>query len=414
MALAACVAVSSAGDTVQLVALTWWALTATGSPVSVGAVSVTTVVVLVVGAPLAGALLDRVDIPRALLLADLWRAATPAGFLAVGAVVSDLHLLHFVALAALTTLGASVFQPGALTLVPFLVGEADAARATAAVSTARSIGRLCGPATAGAVLAVWGPAATVALGGVCFLVSALLVAFGVRRAATAPTRPGPGSGGGSGGRATWRVLRDRPAVTASLVVALVGNLTVSVYVVALPLHALAASSSPESGALRYGVAQAGFQAGMVVTGLLAASGYGRRLAPRSRPVCAALLVMAAAYAAVGALPVGLLVVATCTLGAALMLLSVMSDGHLLVGVPAGSRGRVQGLVQGIGGGLRPVGIVAGTALSAAFSAAVALYVAAAMSCALAAVVLATRAYERGPDVRGPAAGRTSRRDGVPG
>lgn len=168
--VAAGVAVSEFGNALTLLVLLFWA-----TPISsllVAAILVAELIPFVVGAPLAGVLVDRLPNRRLLI----------AGLLCEGVAIAAIAPLmgqpaFVVALVFVFGCGRAVAQPCLSALVPHIAGEENSTRAYALIGTTRSVGNIAG-VTGGALLAGhFGHPAAMLFDGALFLVYALLVVF---------------------------------------------------------------------------------------------------------------------------------------------------------------------------------------------------------------------------------------------
>ncbi|MDX8048400.1 MFS transporter [Lentzea sp. BCCO 10_0798] len=167
---AAGAAVSEFGNSLSLLVLLFWATPI--SPLLVAAVLVAELLPLVLGAPLAGALVDRLPNRRLLIAALLVQGAAIA---AIAPLMSDPVLV--VALVFASGCGRGIAQPAISALVPHIAGEEQATRGYALLGTARSVGNIAG-LTGGALLAgFFGHPAAMLIDGMTFLLYAALLVF---------------------------------------------------------------------------------------------------------------------------------------------------------------------------------------------------------------------------------------------
>jgi MFS family permease len=168
--LAAGVAVSEFGNALSLLVLVFWA-----TPISsllVAAVLAAELLPYVLGAPLAGVLIDRLPNRRLLIAALLCEGA------ALAAIAPLMGRPAFVvALVFVFGCGRAVAQPCVSALVPHIAGEENSTRAYALIGTTRSVGNIAG-VTGGALLAgIFGHPAAMLFDGATFLFYAAMVAF---------------------------------------------------------------------------------------------------------------------------------------------------------------------------------------------------------------------------------------------
>ncbi|WP_405428196.1 MFS transporter [Micromonospora sp. NBC_00617] len=263
---------------------------------------------LVVLAPLAGRIADRVDSRTLLVTVGLAQAAI-CTLLAVVA-----HPVLVVGLVALLACGLAVTQPCLAALLPAMVRPADLPRASAISQTAVSLGALGGPVLAGLLVGQFGTRVPLLIDAATYLA---LVAAGLllrtrrggRRTAAAgasaagagaptagpqteagPTVAGPSVAGlpAAGGTAEgWRLRLDplmlvMVASTAVVIAAVGGINVIEVFFIRETLN---------GSATTYGLVGAAWMAGMLSGGWLAAR-LARRLDDDSALVRAVLIALA--------------------------------------------------------------------------------------------------------------------------
>jgi MFS family permease len=169
--------VSLVGDGVFLVATTWTAYTLWNAPAALSIVGIALTVPTIACLLIGGAVSDRFDRRRVMLLADLGR------FVAVGllAVLALEHVLTYAALVAVVAayaLGAGFFTPAFEAVVPALVPDGDLPQANALDQFVRPIAlRLLGPAVGGWLVGVLGAGTAFALDAASFGACAAAVAM---------------------------------------------------------------------------------------------------------------------------------------------------------------------------------------------------------------------------------------------
>lgn len=145
------VGVSAAGDFILWVPLTLHLQELTDSGIAVAALFMALWAPVVVLAPLAGLLVDRLEARGVLLVASLAQAAIAAAMaLALDSQAAILLL------AALLGTGFAVAQPAEFTLVPVVAGDARLTEVNGLVETARYAGMTAGPAVGGLLAALGG------------------------------------------------------------------------------------------------------------------------------------------------------------------------------------------------------------------------------------------------------------------
>jgi MFS family permease len=166
--------VSVAGDFALFAALPLHAYVLTGSAAAAGGVFAASLLPRVLLGSVAGVFVDRWDRKRAMVAADLLRAASLLPLLAV--VSADQLWLLYLVRAATGTLGL-IFDPAESALLPRLVGEERLVTANALNALNNNLGRLIGPAVGGVFYARGGLGAVVLVDVASFAVSAGLIAL---------------------------------------------------------------------------------------------------------------------------------------------------------------------------------------------------------------------------------------------
>jgi MFS family permease len=177
LAVVAANAVSQLGNVVAVVALPWFVLVTTGSPARAGVTAFAATLPLAAGALLGGALVERLGLRTASVLADLGAAAAIAGI----PLSHSLGALSFELLLVLAFLGAACEGPGRAArraMMPSLADGADMTleRANAVSTTSEHIGYVLGAPLAGGLIALLGAPGALWVDAGSFVVSALLVA----------------------------------------------------------------------------------------------------------------------------------------------------------------------------------------------------------------------------------------------
>jgi MFS family permease len=205
------VALSAAGDFLLWIPLTLHLRALTDSGFAVAALMLCLWGPVVALAPVSGAIADRFETRRVLIVASVAQAAVAASLaLAVDSVAAILVL------AALLGVGFSVAQPAEFALVPAIAGERRLTEVNGYIETARYLGITAGPVIGGALAGGGGVRIAMLVNGATFLAVA-----GAATALAARRPPHRGSADGTDDRllAGARVLlADR---TLALVLAVV-------------------------------------------------------------------------------------------------------------------------------------------------------------------------------------------------
>ena len=264
--LAASRLVSITGSWAANVALAYVIYQRTGSAVWVSALYLFTFGVMGFVQPLAGALADRRDRRRLMIVSELLN----------GAAWVVLVFVHapwlMIACAFAGSFAAAPFNAASAAAVPNLAAAEDLSWANSQISLGRSVGATVGPALGGLLVALVGGPVTFALNALSFLVSAALIwsATGVY---TAVER--------GGDEAEFRGLAAglRQIVRSDVLLPIFGGSTIMWFAmnIAIPADPPLARHFGV-GSIGFGLIDATFGAGAILGALLA-----RRLTPRWEP-----------------------------------------------------------------------------------------------------------------------------------
>lgn len=340
---------SLSGTWMQTVAQSWLVIELTGSGALLGAVVAVQFLPLLLLGPVAGAVADRVDKRRFLLLTQTV-AGTAALVLGLLVLTGGIELWMVFAAAGVLGVANAFDVPARQALVVELVGPERLPNALALNGLVLSSAKVVGPTLAGIVIGTLGVAACFLLNAASYLAClAALVAMHVR------PLPADGSGRGrrrtsgrrdGGGLATiWRAPELR---TPLVVLAVIGTITYE-FQVTLPLLARFTFGA---GAEGYALLLAAMSTGAVVGGLVAAAtnrGSHRRLGFAGLALGTVTLLLAAAPS----MAVALAVLPFVGMASALFLAG--SNATVQAVVPHALRGRVMALYAMALLGTTPIG-----------------------------------------------------------
>lgn len=182
--------VSLCGIQMTSVALPWFVLTSTHSPQKMTIVLLAQAVPFALFGLPAGAIVDRVDMKRLMVLLDLGRAVS-IGAIPVLAMLArgDTLFWGIVALNAVNATLATPYLSARSSIIPALVGEdvRDLTAANTALQFSLQVTLIVGPMLAGVLIGVLGAANVVWIDAVTYLFAAVVIGLGVRyRRAAAP------------------------------------------------------------------------------------------------------------------------------------------------------------------------------------------------------------------------------------
>jgi len=264
--------ISNIGDVLYGVALLWYVLDKTGSAFSAGLIAVAAMIGRLAGGAIAATLLDRIPARRVMLLSDGVRCALTGivGVLWLGGFVPPLAIIY--GISCVGAVGGALFGPARATALPQIVPGERLVAANALDKLTAGLTDTLIFGVSGAVVAILGPARSLTLDALTFLVS--FAAVWIARWAETPTvtKAKHQLRGG-----LWEGLRwvrqnplARAVLTAQLVIAFAGGLFFAGIAPFLRRHL-------DGGAAIYGLQGAVFSVGLVIGATLIAWKAPRRV-----------------------------------------------------------------------------------------------------------------------------------------
>lgn len=264
-------ALAALGEALSGVALPLLTYALTGSAQLASQVFVARLLPLVLLAPLSGAVADRLDRRRVLLVADGLRA------LLVLLIPFSTAGWQLALLATLVAVNDAVARPAGLAAVPAVVPPALLVRALSAAQVANSVIRVVGPALGAVVIGVAGPGPAFVLQAVCFLLSAAALL-----PVKLPARPAPTDGLGRNGRG-WeglRIVLRNPVVRGTAAVEALWQTVTAVLAVTLVVYVERTLGFGADGGRVYALLMAAFGGGTAIGALVAGRVEARLGRPR--------------------------------------------------------------------------------------------------------------------------------------
>ncbi|WP_051806814.1 MFS transporter [Streptomyces sp. NRRL F-2664] len=264
-------AASDIGDGMSVVAVAWLAIEIAPpgrSGLLLGAALAAYALPGALGALLFGRLLRRLP-PGRLLAADSRIRAVLLGCVPLAWAAGLLHPVLYVALLAGSSVLHAWGNAGRYALVSQLLAPDQRLAANALLSSSVSASIVIGPALAGFLAAVVGPAWLIGLDALSFAVLAVQVGRVRAASAGADPEPGPAEGAAAGAERSYeglRLMRKQPELLGVLALTWFFNLLYGPAEVALPLHV---TDDLHAGAGLLGLYWALFGAGAVLGGLAA-------------------------------------------------------------------------------------------------------------------------------------------------
>ena len=163
--------ISRWGDTVNTVALVVLVFRLTGSGLGVSGAVIAEILPVLLLAPIAGAVVDRLPRVRVMVAADLWRAA-----LAAVLPLIDHHLAAVYAIAFGLSAGAVFFNPASASVLPAIVSEQELVAANSGLWSAAVVSQIALAPLGGALVTTWGVGPAFWLNAASFAISAATLA----------------------------------------------------------------------------------------------------------------------------------------------------------------------------------------------------------------------------------------------
>lgn len=236
VALALASVASIGGTRLSTIAIPWLVLTTTGSPMLTGLVGFAEMLPYVLAKALAGPLIDRIGARRISIWCDglsmLAVALVPmlfwAGFLSIWALLPAVALIGV--LRAPSDAAKQALVPTIATL-----GQVPLERVTGVMGASDRLAGTIGAASAGALIALLGPAPALLANALAFCLSGVVVAFGIP-GRLAPAEKRGDTTYGTDFAAGWSVLRSDPVLRSLVIMIAVTNLFDQAYgIVLLPV-----------------------------------------------------------------------------------------------------------------------------------------------------------------------------------
>jgi MFS family permease len=274
VALAVASVVSIGGTRLSTIAIPWLVLTTTGSPVLTGLVGFAEMLPYVLTKALGGPLIDRLGARRMAIWSDALSTIA----------VALVPVLFWMGLLSTWTLLAAVALIGVLrapsdaakhALVPDIarLGGVPFERVTGVMGASDRLAGTLGAASAGALIALLGPAPALLANAAAFGFSGLVVALGVPSSLAAAPKPDIVSTYRSEFVDGWRVLSRDPVLRSLVIMIAITNLFDQAYaIVMLPVWVRSAGLDVSW----VGIFLATFSAGAIVGASIAAA-IGERL-----------------------------------------------------------------------------------------------------------------------------------------
>jgi hypothetical protein len=255
--------ISRFGSALGYVVLIWYVYAQTGSALAVVYVGLAEFVPIIAFGILSGALVDRYERRRVVVLSTLGRSAA-MGALVVSLYVGGFSLAIIVIAAAVFSICATFFGPGSQALLPELIPREGLDRANGLFESSESIVAIAGSAAAGVLIVTVGAIPSLGIDAASYLVAALFIALiGATVAPKAPIAHTEGLF--QEVREGLAYLRNARGLFQLTIASLVMNFLFSIVLTFLVVYT---SKELHGSAVVYGVIEALLAAGWGIGGLL--------------------------------------------------------------------------------------------------------------------------------------------------
>ncbi len=184
---------SAAGASVAVVSVAWLVYAETGSALAITYVGLASIVPGLVLGLLAGALADRYNRRRVMVVSDVSRAAIMAG-LAVTLYFAGFQLLTVLGVVVVVNAFSALFLPASSALLPRVIDRTGLEAANGLLQGSTQAAQMIGSAAGGAVIAAVGVVPGLAVNSLTYLVSAACV-LSIAASFGQPTASIPGTAG---------------------------------------------------------------------------------------------------------------------------------------------------------------------------------------------------------------------------
>jgi MFS family permease len=344
-------ALSSLGDAMARVALTWYVLEQTDSARAVGYLALAYTAPILVGGLLAGVLLDRFDRRKVMALDNLVR----------GVAMAIVPLLHFLGLLEVwhVYVAAAVFGSlmmislaGGPSLIPSIIPRQQLTAANAFETLGFTVAGVVGPPIAGLLIASVGAPNVLILDALSYFVYALALA-GVRYIEDPETAGGAAAAGRRGSTSLGdaiRLLRGDRVLLSTTFMYMSVNVGLGAAFVWMPIYV---ERTLGGGAGLYGLLLGALAAGETVSSILSVS-FNRWL-PLGTLICLAGVLAGLAYLPLLAGVTALAIVSMALFGALTAPLTIWAQTLRMEIIPAAMRGRTFALLRMMMQGSQPIG-----------------------------------------------------------
>ncbi|MDX8338269.1 MFS transporter [Draconibacterium sp. IB214405] len=168
--------VSALGDKMYAIAIAWWILEITNSSTMMGLYLLAATLPMVVMGIVAGAVIDKSNLKRVLIIADIVRGVgiTLLGLLFLA---ERLTLFSVFSTTVVVSLASAFFNPAVTSIVPRIVPKSECGKANSLLQLVDGLAKVAGPFAGVAMVVATGYAGAFLINGISFLLSAFFEGF---------------------------------------------------------------------------------------------------------------------------------------------------------------------------------------------------------------------------------------------
>ncbi len=253
------------GSSLGYVALLWITFAETGSALAVAYVGVASFVPTVAVGVFSGALVDRFERRRVVVLSNLGRGIA-MGALVLALYLAGFHLVFVIVASLVFSACATFFAPGSQALLPEIVARESLENANGLFESTESIAGIAGSGVAGGLIITVGAVPSLGVDAASYLLGAMLVGLIVLTASSPPPATHPGRPGmWTEVRDGFRYLRGATGLFQMTLVALILNFLLSLLMGFVVVYS---TDLLHGSALIYGLLEACLAAGWGIGGLV--------------------------------------------------------------------------------------------------------------------------------------------------
>ncbi len=168
--------VSGLGDRMYAIAVAWWILEITNSPIMMGLYLLAATLPMVLLGIVAGSIIDKSNIKYVLVIADITRGI---GIIIIGVlyITDNLSVSNVFLITIVISLATAFFNPSVTTIIPQIVSKSECGKANSVIQMVDGIAKVAGPIIGVAIVTASGYYTAFMINGLSFIASAFFECF---------------------------------------------------------------------------------------------------------------------------------------------------------------------------------------------------------------------------------------------